>query len=496
MGINIQSTIPPLRRSLIEQLERRANPFFWSMLALYLVAGLLTIERVPAVWNDEVEFSDPAANLALGKGFSSTFAGQPGGQFWMGYLPLYSFLLSFWFRVFGISLLAARSFNLVQVAAAAGVIWWSCQRIGLFRRKFCQLLLVALVLGGYGTALNARSGRVDSFGILLLAMEFAIGWSPHGWMRIIGSAFIGFLVPLTGLPLVLFSFVAWATLWVFDHRTIRCSLPFALGMVIGGATLFLLYSHHGLWSAFVNGVGGNIAFHENRVGWANLFAGVRDPSLVAVTAFSCLLLLHLWMDGSLQFRSPICLGLALAILIPGGFVVRGNFPRYCSYMAYLPLTFCLCRQLDLVLGSSVQRLSLARLRLAAPLLGLACLGLPVILFFSILNWESRDYARLTRFLEAETGASDIVYLQPEAYYAVKLRVKSVFREKYYSGSGGDLITVIITYPEREVRDWKRVGGKWRQVAEYQAPDPPIRLMKEHNSFGRIYHLRVYRRVSE
>src|SRR5689334_18193604 len=78
----------------------------------FLLVNLATSARYPYVWIDEVMYSDPAVNLYLGNGFTSTaWYAQPSNEFWAGNVPLHSALLYLWMKTFGFSIVAVRSIN-------------------------------------------------------------------------------------------------------------------------------------------------------------------------------------------------------------------------------------------------------------------------------------------------------------------------------------------------------------------------------------------------
>src|SRR2546428_3368047 len=83
-----------------------------GLLLAFLVVNLLTSTRYPYVWIDEVMYSDPAVNLYLGNGLTSTaWYVQSSHEFCAGNVPLHSLLLYLWLKLFGFSILAARRLN-------------------------------------------------------------------------------------------------------------------------------------------------------------------------------------------------------------------------------------------------------------------------------------------------------------------------------------------------------------------------------------------------
>src|SRR5258706_1732172 len=93
---------------------RRATIAVIALLLAILLVNLATALRYPAVCQYEVMYTDPAANLILGKGFTSTaWYVQTGEKFWAANTPLHEMALSGWIRIFGFSPLAVRSINYV-----------------------------------------------------------------------------------------------------------------------------------------------------------------------------------------------------------------------------------------------------------------------------------------------------------------------------------------------------------------------------------------------
>src|SRR4051812_45881368 len=91
--------------------------------ALFFLINLAAFTRQPYVWIDEAYFADPAMNLAQGKGFtSSVWSNSPADQIFVSTAPLYSLTLSVWMKVFGVGMMAVRSFDYFLFAVALALI--------------------------------------------------------------------------------------------------------------------------------------------------------------------------------------------------------------------------------------------------------------------------------------------------------------------------------------------------------------------------------------
>src|SRR5262249_48961178 len=107
------------------------------LLVLGLVAGLFavnlaTIEIYSMAWFDEAGYTNPAINLAIGNGFtSSTWYNSIWGKFWCSNSPLYPLLLTPWIMWLGVHFAAIRSLNLVLISGTAIALWHYAVRSGL-----------------------------------------------------------------------------------------------------------------------------------------------------------------------------------------------------------------------------------------------------------------------------------------------------------------------------------------------------------------------------
>jgi hypothetical protein len=68
---------------LVSQRSRRETLLVIALCGAVLAFNLATAERFPVPWVDEIMFADPAVNLLLGNGFtSSAWFGQRKDAFW------------------------------------------------------------------------------------------------------------------------------------------------------------------------------------------------------------------------------------------------------------------------------------------------------------------------------------------------------------------------------------------------------------------------------
>src|SRR5688572_1207108 len=86
-----------------------------ALLGVYALLSFLSLGWYP-VFIDEPGYSDPSASLLLGQGFTSgAWYAQGYEGFWAGNVPLHQACLYLWMKVFGFSLVAVRSINILYV---------------------------------------------------------------------------------------------------------------------------------------------------------------------------------------------------------------------------------------------------------------------------------------------------------------------------------------------------------------------------------------------
>jgi hypothetical protein len=473
-------------------------------LLLYTLIGLLIATRMPPVWNDEVQYVDPAVNLFLGNGLTSTaWARQSAHEYWAAYPPLYQFALAGWYHIFGFSLFTTRALSVVLFSAAVGVILWAAMKSKMIGNPAVLFVLLMLLTCGYGTSVFAKSGRGDIMGMCVIAMQFAVLVLLRGWSRIILTALAGFLALMAGLQVALLGAISFGLLFLFHRAWFGTACAHAVGMLFSGLSLYLNFRAHGVWNKYLSYVSGNTmtmpaAERAEFVRESLAFRGLRDPSLVLLEVFALVLCFELWRGRSLGKTSPVLFGLIWVGLVEAIFSQLGVFARYFSYTAFMPLAGCVCVELSRqreILTANGLRFS----RLASPLLVLACLGYPIVVFFSWLHWDGREHGRIETFISKNVERDDVVYSICDAYYAVKPACFKHFDVHYLGMSDSEKseVTKVVINPEYPGR-LPFLGGQWTLMEEYISPPPrwswPMRFVGRHDAFTRRYHLQAFRRT--
>jgi hypothetical protein len=460
-----------------------------STLALFVIINLATATRFPVVWVDEVCYTDPAANLLMGNGFtSSAWPFQARDHFWASRVPLHQALLWGWMKLFGFGPVAARSINYFLMAAAGWLLWRAVARLGLVSAPRTRIFLLWIVLLEYGTSLAYRSGRYDSLTILLsvaAALAFVI---PTTLTRCLALVAIGSLCALAGLQLLPFALLFCAVLVVFARgRFLRECAALGFGMMLGFGFFYLLCSAKGVWPDFI------AATRSGRQASGNLS---HDPSLPPLFLGALLLAVEQARHARLNPRSPLVFGLVGCVVVLVGMKHLAVFPTYYTWMVSIPLAVGVCSAL------SNESLTLKKplVALGAASVVVACLaGLPLQLASAAFFWQERDYARVESFVQRNVHSNDWVCCEPAAYYAVKKRAAALFLPEYCLTTPKEnaRLNLLIIHPVRARELTALLGGDWIRSPDELPPGSrkfPCFKPGFGDKFIDTYNLQVWRKA--
>jgi hypothetical protein len=488
---------------------RRIDIFLGLLIpALFLAVNLATSSRSPVVWQDEVMFADPAVNLALGRGFTTSAWFQDRGLPFAGNSPLYSLCLSPWIAAFGLEVTAVRALNYVLVLGAVGALILALARLGLVQSPWVRAGLAVLVLCGDGVTYSYRSGRYDCLGMLLVA---ALGLSltiSSQRARAAALVVLGCLVPWAGLQLVPYLVLVGLLLVLVRGRPALADLGWAgAGVVLGLGSLVAFFQAGGVWGEFLRSV--SILAGTKKPLLARLVAAAKapwtEPSSVLVLAALAVGVIGALRRGEFHVRSPLGLGVVAGVLVPAALALTGKYARYYCWMAFLPMAACMAAEL--------QHGRLGPLRkVVLPLLVLASLaGLPARLAVTCREWSLRDTRPVDAMVAAALHPTDWVYSDYEAYYPAKRAAAALFLPPYaglmpeMDGMGvapaltaaeRDAVDVLIVKPSSEERTLRLFGGRWSLVARYSAASAPgsgTSAPADLYRGSQPYDLRIYRR---
>jgi hypothetical protein len=495
--------------------------WLWIVLA-FLGFNLLTAELYPSVWMDEVMFTQPAANLHLGRGFTSTaWPFQSGEAFWVGNAPLHPLLLAAWFKVAGFGIYQTRLFNYLLWSAAVVVLCVTARRFGWVTSGKGLSLLVVLLSVGQGVAFSFRSGRYDSLAALLVSLcLLASSLSRPRWRYLAIFAAASLFLPACLTLGPLFIIVGFLLVVLFRWKCLRELTVAAAGLAAGLGLLFLLYRHFGVWDDFLKAIKGLSQTHYNhetfeKGGGASLGVVIgrkaRDVFAVLKTDKSGVLLM-LAMASALVLRSREealrCRGLvmfsvAAFFAIPVCLLFTYAFPLFYSWMRYLPLCLAFASVMENVRWRS--RILPRPLFLALTLLVISAAGLGGQVLMAGLDWRERDYQRVENFVEQNVRSDDVVYASYQAFYPLQ-RLKARAYYSWYmlriTPEEAATINCLVIAPDTLDAVKGSLGGEWESTGQEYLHAPKFgwplldRLMPNYfaTQTNLKYNLAIYRRT--
>jgi hypothetical protein len=474
------------------------------LLSIFLAVNLGTASRSPVIWQDEVMFADPAANLYFGNGFTTTAWFQSRGTLFAGNSPLYSLCLYPWISVFGFDVAAIRGLNYVLIGAVGVIGLLTLHRLGLVRSQVSRAVFLLLMLAGDGVTYSYRSGRYDCLGMLLVAsLALALSF-PQGKSRSLAIVLLSAVVPWAGLQLLAYVALGGLLLLLVRGRSARLEvLTIGAGCVAGIASLFVFFLENGVWGEFVKSVailsGSRQPLALRLVDAAS--APLSEPSSVLVLAALGVVLISVLRQDRVKIRSPLVIGLLLGVLVPWLLALLSKYPRYYTWMAFIPMAGCLAAELESGCARPVWNLVI-------PLVVLACLaGLPARLVVTCREWTLRDPAPVDRFVAEHVRPTDWVYSEYEAYYPTKKTAAVVFQPPYaglmpgmervtppLSQAEKNRVDVLILKPATQDETLRRFEGRWTMVGHHSAAeDAQSSIAATIGQGSKPYELLVYRR---
>jgi len=512
----------------------------WTWILLFIatlfVFDLLTYNLYPAVWCDEVLFSEPAVNRVQHSSFTTTvWEFQPGNTFPVVNCPLYSMALVPWLSTTGTSLLAIRSFNYALMALASVLIWLVTWRFELVNNASARILMVSLLHFGYGMSYAFRCSRPDILALnclLLLLLSFKIDRSLLRY----GIVFVCSAVSVwIGLQVTLYACIACTAAWVLFRRPRPGELAFIAGGIAAGALSLLIFlKMKGVLSYFlpiVVGMMGRHYAHSPHTAFSVALLKTVRQTLTSYLGDFTTVLLGLGVIVTIgvargRFRSPavsvmrFCL--FLMITVPAAFNIVGHYAFYYSYMLFVPAILALFTaysELPTILEPKFQR-QLKSFILAIMIIG-TLVGLPLRLAITLVTCRLAPHAEIQRIIDGCITSKDVVFSDYAPFFEVKTAANVVYAPYYSSAlvtthiAGHDFtpeekqsISALIIRPEQSDYLTNFFGGRWEPVTERFGDVQDFRQLTQLPLVGRRlahyatqpqterYQVQIFRRLTD
>jgi len=465
---------------------------FVLLLILVLIAALniATSEIFPIVWGDEIMFTDAAVNLAVDGSFVSTaWYSQSDALPWASNAPLYSLLLSGWIKIFGFSITAVRSINILFFSAAVFIFCATLRRERLLTTPLLLWAFALVALLDYGHVLNYRSGRYDGLGILLVAIA---AWAAprRDLVQKLAFPLACLAMPASGVQVAMATGLSlFIALAVFRAAAVPAFLIGGISLALGGAIMLGTFAALGVLDVFIATANDLRTVAPGSV--------PKDPSFVLVVLAALVQMIRLRRLA--WWRQPQLLLLAaVGLLLPPVIYVMGRFPTYYAWMSVLPLAALTLALFQLEFAAIPRRTGLA---VGALLTGACLVGLPLQIASGFSWGEGRNYAHV-RSIVQDLKATDVAVIDPAAYYAVRPRAGKTYMVQYVTSRRWltpqqlDAVTALVLKPEEFQAIARIIGGDWK--AEGRTPAVTASPFLFRKNFGdklvETYDLQVYRRA--
>lgn len=430
------------------------------------------------LWMDEVLHTDPPANLALGRGFTSTaWFYQDRHEFWAGNAPLHHFLMAGWFELFGFSPRVARSFDYTVAAVGGFLIWLALRQSRLITSPVLRLAVVPLVLLNRQVVEIYRTGRYDSAAFLVVCSLLVALVARPGRARHVAVFALAGLAPWAGLQMVVYlPLLSAIALAMPGRRAIRDAALVVAGVFTGLGALLGMYASLGVLEAFLKSVKGHpwvgtyntvlgegLSAKLGRLDFAALYAEPGQRSLALLAAFALVV--------SLAQRRPsraAMFALASFALVPLVIAALGKVQVYYAWMTVLPLAIGALAGLDQLAPRWL--FHVGQLVVVVLALGSAGAFWSDFIQRDLARAELTDVARMDRALAGVVRPDDWVFCEAPAYYACKRRAAMVFYWlclEQLSAADARRVNLLVIRPNSQTgrMTLAAVGGDWQATGQ-------------------------------
>jgi len=321
--------------------------------------------------------------------------------------------------------------------------------------------------------------------------------------RRVALVLLSALLPLAGLPLLLFGAALLFLLAVFCPKTYRLDLfAVLIGLGLGVITLLGFYYAVGALDDVFNSTRGHMSESLLR----SIFTGApyhhannipKDPSFTALFLMGVILVGLTMRRAKGDWRTPLVFGLTAATVISLTLMLFGKFPTYYAWMAYLPLAVGVLSAYP-VNGEPRWRKQL----FLASVVAVCLVGLPFQFAMAIYTRAAHDYGSVRRALEQTIRPDDSVYCDYAAYYVAVVSAREVIGPMHLdtiTTAERSRLSLVIVDPDSEGPVLTALGGHWQPVGPAIEPSTqmstkgvPVRDLR-FGLFDKTYRLRAYRR---
>lgn len=411
----------------------------------FIILNVITLCNLPP-WIDEVMMLDTSYNMAVHGSWETTAWYRVVGQHpFSTYPPLYQILAAIWIWLFGSSLVAVRSINLLFTFVLGGLCLRLMKCHGVQLTSWTIALFTVLLWGTSEVAWMYRNGRPDMLCALIFVFtvlainHYLLENSPTRRITIIVSSA---LLLCSGVQATTCLIAFWLFFFIVVRgrrkESVRLLILLMAGILLGLLLVVLFMLANGRLVAFASSiiqysatlsslalavfprVGEVIGFNSEpyiqklQELSTSQSLGERLVSIAEYRSFLLLSVVAMSANASC-FRSNLkrlmsdkgFLMLLCALYLPIVMTLAGRYPVYYRWMAFLPL---------LVAITSIA----ARHRFWCSVFGVVAVFLTVYGIRSMLPYKHWDYENMRSFVQRQHfKSSDAVVCPFSTFYEVK-----------------------------------------------------------------------------
>lgn len=473
------------------RIHRRELIGVLALAGLFAALALLTNhQQLP--WGDEVQFVEPAYNLAQGQGFHSfTWDVESGTQFFAGNVPAYPLLVSLWLRWFGINLYQAHVLNYLLGVLSVLLIWWRTARNGIVMGGGWRVGLVAGLLACESFSYATFNLRYDVLAIFLAALAYCFFNSKKS-VAIPSLILIGIALPFAGLHLLPCAVLIGAVVAALRLPNWPRLAWLYLGGACGLAALVALFHAEGVLSTFLSSCReqGGQTLLEKLSNFRYYFEFDGTTALLLVS--TALLLLAAFRRGRPANTCLLWVALASAVALPLILFVMRRFVMSYAWVIEIPLLILL-----FAYGSRLDSPGKSQweTRIALVLVALGCaLGTPKLLAGKLLEYNTRDFRKVDRWVAAMVPANSQLACTYPAFLSAKSETSHVYSILYLASrpqAERNDVSLMIVQASQTTEVQALLGGQWEEIGEIKSKPLPKWLARFSNY---EYDLQAYRRA--
>jgi hypothetical protein len=348
--------------------------FFYAICAFFVVFNILTLSWHPLP-GDEMTLHDFSVNFVEnGAWYSTSGFADKNNEVYSTYPPLNQIILIPWIWLFGSSLTACRSLNVILVFFICTIIFRLLRNADVLKNYYSILVFLLLFWCADVFSWIFRNGRPDVLNMLCATGFLAAYYEKYNkWLLALFASLV-FMSGIQACPFLLGVLVClyffqsdkkrvWTAICMFVVGTLGGLAILSFVSYLQGHFLSFYYRNFIVFSSTAQSIVSFLvpylenllkldpAIHEalmktNQTGSIPFFEKIADAYLVnkgylLLSVVNGVLLAWLLFKKQITFENTELKLLAISLLLPAFMTLAGRFAIYYTWMSYIPAVICL-----------------------------------------------------------------------------------------------------------------------------------------------------------